>query len=153
MEHEHDLGSSTSRLLPGTEHEGDSASRDVVKPPSQDVAPIEPLYVHSRSELEDAFRDMLPHFEEKETEQNWTPRDKAILKLRRLTKGNGPSEYHREFMLGIKSVAEGRLSKSPIRCAPPCRTNGCQLVQELARTLGAGPWTRTSRFSFNRSLK
>lgn len=49
--------------------------------------PAEPTYVGSARELEDTFNEMRPIFEGKESEQNWGPRDKSILKLRKITKG------------------------------------------------------------------
>ncbi|KAF2456131.1 clasp N terminal-domain-containing protein [Lineolata rhizophorae] len=103
-------------------------------PPPAETATMEPLYVHTQRELDDHFRDMLPHFEGKETEGNWIARDKSVFRLRRLTKGNAPSEFHTAFMAGIKSMLDGI-----IKVANSLRTtmssNGCQLVQELARTV------------------
>ena len=78
---------------------------------------------------------MLPHFEGKETEGNWTPRDKSITKIRRLANGNAPSEFHQQFMAGLKSTIEGIL-KVANSLRTTMSTNGCQVVQELARTLG-----------------
>lgn len=49
--------------------------------------PAEPTYLGSARELEDMFYEMRPIFEGKESEQNWGPRDKSILKLRKITKG------------------------------------------------------------------
>lgn len=136
-EPEHDMAASTRSLptLDHVAHFADTINSEAAQPPPQEIVQFDPLYVHSRHELEDTFRDMQPHFEGKETEQNWTPRDKSIMKLRRLTKGNAPSEYHRDFMPGIKGMAEGIL-KVANSLRTTMSTNGCQLVQELARTLG-----------------
>lgn len=104
--------------------------------PSQlDTAQMEPLFVHSQRDLEEIFRDMQPHFEGKENEQNWMSRDKNVLKLRRLTKGNAPVDYHNPFMAGIKGLLDGIL-KVANTLRTTMSSNGCQLVQELARTLG-----------------
>lgn len=132
-----DLAAST-RSLPSHDHVAhfaESINSQAAQPPPPETVPMDPVYIHSKAELEDTFRDMLPHFEGKETEQNWTPRDKSVLKLRRLTKGNAPSEFHGVFMAGLKSLLEGVL-KVANSLRTTMSTNGCQLVQELARTLG-----------------
>ena len=132
-----DMAAST-RSLPNFDHVAlfaESINSEAAQPPPQETVQMDPMYVHSKSELDEMFRDMLPHFEGKETEQNWTPRDKSVLKLRRLTKGNAPSEFHQAFMAGIKSTVEGIL-KVANSLRTTMSTNGCQLVQELARTLG-----------------
>lgn len=136
-EPEMDMAAST-RSLPSLDHVAhfsESINSEAAQPPPVEAVQMDPIYVHSRSELEDAFREMLPHFEGKETEQNWTPRDKSVLKIRRMTKGNAPSEFHQQFMAGIKSTLEGVL-KVANSLRTTMSTNGCQLVQELTRTLG-----------------
>ena len=132
-----DLGAST-RSLPASDHVAkfaDSLNSEAAQPPPPETVPMDPLYVHSQRELEDMFRDMLPHFEGKEDEHNWTLRDKSVLKIRRLLKGNAPNEYHYAFMAGIKSTMDGIL-KVANSLRTTMATNGSQLVQELARTLG-----------------
>ncbi|EMC96660.1 hypothetical protein BAUCODRAFT_54026, partial [Baudoinia panamericana UAMH 10762] len=136
-ETEMDLGAST-RSLPALDpvaHLAESINSEAAQPPSQETVPMDPLYVHSQRELEEIFRDMLPHFEGKEDEHNWTLRDRSTLKLRRLLKGNAPNEYHHAFMAGLKSVLDGVL-KVANTLRTTMSTNGSQLVQELARTLG-----------------
>lgn len=103
--------------------------------PAQEVVSMEPLYAHTQRELDEIFREMHPHFEGKETEQNWMARDKSTLKLRRLNKGNAPSEYHQAWMAGIKGLLDGIL-KVANSLRTTMSTNGCQLIQELAKTLG-----------------
>ena len=136
-EAEADMAASTRSLptLDHLSHFAESINSEAAQPPPQETVQMDPMYVHSKNELEDMFRDMLPHFAGKETEQNWTPRDKSVLKLRRLTKGNAPSEFHQVFMAGIKSTIEGML-KVATSLRTTMSSNGCQLVQELARTLG-----------------
>ena len=137
QEPETDMAASTRSLptLDHVAHFAESINSEAAQPPAQETVQMDPMYVQSKSELEEMFRTMLPYFEGKETEQNWTPRDKSILKIRRLTKGNAPSEYHQAYMAGIKSTVEGIL-KVANSLRTTMSTNGCQLVQELARTLG-----------------
>ena len=136
-EPEVDLGAST-RSLPTFDHVAHFANSilsEEAKPPPPETVPMDPLYVQSERELNDTFRDMLPHFEGKETEQNWLHRDKDVLKLRRLLKGNAPSDYHHAWMAGLKSMIEGIL-KVANSLRTTMSSNGCLIVQELARTLG-----------------
>ena len=112
---------------------GEAAASQILPP--QDLAQIEPLYVHTQRELDEMFRDMTPPFEGKESEHNWMARDKSVTKLRRLLTGNAPQEFHTAFVAGVKSVVDGIL-KVANSLRTTVSTNGCQLVQELARTLG-----------------
>lgn len=132
-----DLAAST-RSLPAQDHLShfaESINSEDARPPPQEEVPMDPIFVHSYREVEDIFRDMAPHFEGKETEENWLLRDKDILKLRRLTKGNAPSDHHTVFMAGLKNLQDGTL-KAANTLRTTMATNGCLLVQELARTLG-----------------
>ncbi|PNS16864.1 Protein stu-1 [Sphaceloma murrayae] len=132
-----DLHAST-RSLPTIDHLAhfsESLNSEEARPPPPEEVPMDPIFVNSRQELEDMFRDMLPHFEGRESEDNWLLRDKNTMKLRRLTKGNAPSDYHAAYMTGIKQMQEGTL-KVANSLRTTMMTNGCQFVQELARTLG-----------------
>lgn len=98
---------------------------------------MDPLYVDTHRELDDLFRDMLPLFEGRESEGNWSTRDKTVLKLRRILKGNAPTEFPVAFNAGIKSVMDG-IIKVANSLRTTVSTNGSLCVQELAKTLGAG---------------
>ncbi|KAK0832361.1 suppressor of tub2 mutation [Friedmanniomyces endolithicus] len=137
QDHHEEFGAST-RSQPAMDHVAqlaESVSSESAQPPPPETAPMDPLYVHSQREVDDIFRDMLPCFEGKEDEHNWTLRDKSAMKVRRLLKGNAPNEHHQAFMAGIKSVLDGIL-KVANSLRTTMATNGSQLVQELARTLG-----------------
>lgn len=136
-ETEVDLAAST-RSLPTLDHGAhfaESINGEAAQPPPPETVQMDPIYMHSAREVEDMFRDMLPHFEGKESEQNWMPRDKNIMKLRRVLKGNAPNEFHIAFMAGIKSTIDGML-KVANSLRTTMSSNGCQFVQELARTMG-----------------
>lgn len=106
-------------------------------PPAQETVPMDPLYVSDQRELEELFRDMLPSFEGRESEHNWMVRDKNVMKIRRLTKGNGPTEFRAAFVPGVKSCLDGIL-KVANSLRTTVSSNGSQCIQELARTLGPG---------------
>lgn len=110
-------------------------------PPVTEPVSMDPLHIYTQRELEDIFRDMGPPFEGKESEQNWIARDKNTTKLRRITKGNAPTEFHGAFVVGVKSLLDGIL-KVANSLRTTMSSNGCQLVQDLANTLGPAidPW-------------
>lgn len=105
------------------------------QPPPVETVSMDPIHVYTQRELEDMFRDMAPPFEGRESEQNWIGRDKNTLKLRRILKGNAPTEFHAAFMAGMASLRDGIL-KVANSLRTTMSTNGCQLVQELAKTVG-----------------
>lgn len=76
-------------------------------------------------------------FEGKETEQNWDKRRKAIIKIARITSGNGPVEYRAQYISFIKSSLDCIL-----KVVDSLRTNvttaGLNLLQQIAETLGHG---------------
>lgn len=131
-----DFGASTRSLVdppsPFRESVSDS-SRPA--PPSQDEANISPAFVHSSRELEDMCKAMEPAFEGRESEDNWLQRDRHVTKLRCLTRGNAPSDHHDTYMAALRSLHEGIL-KAANSLRTTMATNGCMLVQDLARTLG-----------------
>ena len=113
----------------------DGAAQEPSLPPSVEVAEIEPMYVYTARELEDLLRQMPPCFEDREKEENWKTRDNNVLKLRRLLKGNTPTDHLTIFVAGIKGLLDGIL-KVAHSLRTTLSTNGCQFIQELARTLG-----------------
>ncbi|ORY07386.1 clasp N terminal-domain-containing protein [Clohesyomyces aquaticus] len=110
-------------------------------PPPTEVVPMDPIHIYTQREFEDIIRDMGPCFEGKENEQNWLARDKAATKLRRIAKGNAPVEFHAAFVVGIKSILDGIL-KVANTLRTTMSSNGCMLIQDLAKTLGPAmdPW-------------
>ncbi|MCJ1346570.1 suppressor of tub2 mutation [Peltigera leucophlebia] len=98
---------------------------------------IEPLYTETARDLEDSFRDMQPCFEGKEVEGNWSAREKNILKLRRITKGNSPMDFTVAYLVGIKTLLDGIL-KAVNSLRTTVSSNGCLLVQDIANAAGSG---------------
>jgi len=121
---------------------------DEVPPPFETVV-MDPIHIYTQRELEDIFRDMLPCYEGRESETNWLARDKNCTKLRRILKGNAPHDFHAAFLAGIKSLLDGIL-KVANTLRTTMSTNGCLLVQELAKTLASAidPWVELLLQSF-----
>ena len=98
---------------------------------------LEPLYLGNARDLEDTFREMHPCFEGKETEQNWNKREKSILKLRRISRGNSPQDLMTTFLAGIKALLDGIL-KAVNSLRTTLSTSGCSLIQDIAKASGSG---------------
>jgi len=98
---------------------------------------LDPIYVNSSRELDEMVRSMLPFFEGKEVEDNWIHREKSIIKLRRITKGNAPMAYNTTYILSIKLILDGIL-KTVNSLRTTVSTNGCHLLQDVARAAGSG---------------
>ena len=103
----------------------------------QEAAHLEPLYIENTRDLEEIFREMHPYFEGKESEQNWLKREKSTLKLRKITKGNALQDFPIVYLTGIKGLLDGIL-KTVNSLRTTVSTNGCHLVQDLARVAGSG---------------
>ncbi|KAH7071898.1 protein STU1 [Paraphoma chrysanthemicola] len=118
-------------------------------PPPTEVVTMDPIHIYTQREMDDIFRDMAPPFEGRESEGNWLARDKNTTKLRRILMGNAPTEFPAAFIAGIKSLLDGIL-KVANTLRTTMSTNGCQLVQELAKTLGHAidPWVEILLQSF-----
>lgn len=97
---------------------------------------IEPLYVNIQRDIDDLIRDMSPHFEGRESEQNWMHREKSILILRRLTMGNAPHDHQQHYLACVKQLLDGIL-KAVTSLRTTLSTAGCLLVQEIARVNGS----------------
>ncbi|KAH7328367.1 clasp N terminal-domain-containing protein [Stachybotrys elegans] len=99
--------------------------------------PIEPMYVNTNRELDDIFKDMAWHFEDKESEQNWVKREQGMTTLRRLNAGNAPSEFADTFISCLRSMLDGVI-KAVTSLRTSLSKEGCVLVQEVANTFGPG---------------
>lgn len=51
---------------------------------------------------------MLPFFEGEETEENWAPRERSIVRIRGMMKGQAHVKYQAAFIAGLKGgIVEG----------------------------------------------
>ena len=106
-------------------------------PAELEAAKLEPLYVESAKDVEATFAEMLPHFAGKETDQNWTRREECALKIRRLTRGNGPEDYLPQYIAAIKLMSDG-LVKGCTSLRTSLFKMACKCVQDIARKLRQG---------------
>lgn len=88
-------------------------------------------------ELYNVLNDLMPCFEDKETEFNWGRREKSIIKLRSISRGNAPLQYRSDYVACIKEIAEG-ICKAISSLRTTLSSHGCQLVKEICIALGSG---------------
>jgi len=102
--------------------------------PSQEDG-VEPLLVSSPRDIDDLVRDMLPWFDGKESEDNWLKREKNVILFRRLTCGNAPHDFSQSYLQATKTLLDGIFKVVNSLRTTLC-TNGCLLIQDIARTCG-----------------
>ena len=114
---------------------------------------LEPLYVESAKDMEATFAEMLPHFDGKETDQNWTRREQSVLKIRRLTRGNAPEDYLPQYTAAIKSMSDGLVKGCTSLRTSLCMVS-CSCVQDIAIKLmqGLDPMAEVGELRFLLSI-
>lgn len=142
----------SSRSRPGSSrsHHDRSTPSAAVEAPSRPKTPaaeapapqgsshedgVEPLLVSSARDIDDIVRDMIPWFDGRESEDNWMKREKNVILFRRLTCGNAPYEFSQAFLHATKTLLDGIFKVVNSLRTTLC-TNGCLLIQDLARTCG-----------------
>ncbi|KAL2158956.1 hypothetical protein VTH06DRAFT_2986 [Thermothelomyces fergusii] len=103
--------------------------------PDSSPEAVEPLYVDTLRELDDIMKEMQPHFEDKETEQNWMKREESITKLRRMIAGNAVSKFHDQFLAGLRAFLDN-IVKAVVSLRTSLSKEGCSLVQDIANAFG-----------------
>ncbi|PWY81257.1 ARM repeat-containing protein [Aspergillus eucalypticola CBS 122712] len=111
------------------------ASQFGTRPVEPTPSDVEPIIVSSAREIDEFVRLMTPYFEGRESEDNWVHREKSVITLRRLTHGNAPHAYSQTFVAAIKSILDG-IFKVVNSLRTTMGTNGCLLIQDLARKCG-----------------
>ncbi|KAJ5771269.1 uncharacterized protein N7511_003320 [Penicillium nucicola] len=108
-------------------------------PPAQKPLPdddgLEPFDVASARDIDDLVRDMLPWFEGRESEDNWSKREKNVILFRRLTRGNAPHDFMQTYINATKTLLDG-IFKVVNSLRTTMSTNGSLLIQDIARTCG-----------------
>ncbi|PYI32332.1 ARM repeat-containing protein [Aspergillus indologenus CBS 114.80] len=110
----------SSEATPLTPNDGDS---------------VEPLNVSSSREIEDIIRAMVPHFDGRESEENWAKREKNVMLLRRLVRGNAPVAHSNTLITALKSILDG-IFKVVNSLRTTMATNGCLFMQDMATYCG-----------------
>lgn len=107
-------------------------------PPALAAVPdeeIRPEYVTSRQDLERTFASFQPAFQGKETELNWQPREKALVRIRGMLKARVPAEYPDVFPACVRNMQEGIL-KALGSLRTTLAMHAIYLIRQLALDLG-----------------
>ncbi|KAK8865635.1 hypothetical protein IAR55_000780 [Kwoniella newhampshirensis] len=134
-------GRSTPALVPALETEtpSENGARSGVVTPAIPTGgdEIEVVYIASPHDLANEFASMLPHFEGKETEQNWALREKSVVRIRGMLRGQAHVKYTEAFVAGLKGGISEGISKTIMSLRTTVAQQTCMLVRELAENLGA----------------
>lgn len=112
-----------------------AAEKHVPQPPPTDDDGLEPYDVATPRDVDDLVRDMLPWFDGKESEENWSKREHNVILLRRVTRGNAPQNFSQTFLAAIKTLLDG-IFKVVHSLRTTMSTNGSMLIQDIARICG-----------------
>jgi CLIP-associating protein 1/2 len=97
---------------------------------------LEPYDVASARDIDDLVRDMLPWFDGKESEDNWSKREKNVILFRRLTRGNAPQDFSQTYLNAVKTLLDG-IFKVVNSLRTTMSSNGSLLIQDIARRCGS----------------
>ncbi|EKM59683.1 uncharacterized protein PHACADRAFT_170270 [Phanerochaete carnosa HHB-10118-sp] len=95
------------------------------------------VYIASSRDLENEFTSMLKCFEGKEDEHNWAQRERAVLRVRGMLKGDVHERFTETFLQGLKNGFIDASLKTLVSLRTTVAANTCSLYSELAITLGA----------------
>ncbi|WVQ85520.1 hypothetical protein IAT38_007685 [Cryptococcus sp. DSM 104549] len=133
-------GESSGRSTPavGAETPKDDPIRSGAATPALSAASddVEIVYIASGHDLTNELTAMLPFFEGKETEQNWAPREKSIVRIRGMIKGQAHVKYHDAFVAGLKNGMMEGAAKTVMSLRTTVATQSCLLLKELPECLG-----------------
>lgn len=99
---------------------------------------IVPVYIASAKDLESEYAKMQPAFEGKETEHNWLERERSIMRVRSMLKGDVHSRFPDAFISGLKNGFLEATLKSAVSLRTTLASATCSLYSELAICLGQG---------------
>lgn len=135
--------SSLSRSSTLPPQASDSRLLDKVATSLNDVIALLPGYqldtkiparnVSDHHDLHDQFHSIA--FQGKETEFNWNAREKYVVNLRSIIRGNAMEYFQEDTIAGFKQ-AHANIIKAISSLRTTLSTNGCQLVKEVAILLG-----------------
>ncbi|GAA5983211.1 hypothetical protein JCM10908_000198 [Rhodotorula pacifica] len=140
------LSASDSAPVPAPVASTSSSALAPTPPPSSSSSTdIPPVYIASPSDLEAEFSAMQAGFEGRETEHNWTARDRSIARMRgMLVAGITRDEHHERkglreaFVRCVKEVQEG-IIKTASSLRTTVALSALSLISELASALPPSP--------------
>lgn len=122
----------TTKSIPSEIDGGNDLNKIIFKIPNYPLdTSIVPIDCHSADDLYKRVNELQPAFDGKETEFNWGVREKNIIVLRSLLRGNSPDDYVEELISSIKDISEG-VCKAITSLRTTLSSHGCQLIKEMA---------------------
>lgn len=92
---------------------------------------IKALDIRDANNLFNTFEIFMPCFDGKETESNWKVREKNILQMRSILRGNSATQFRSELVQCIHTIANG-MCKGASSLRTTLSSNSCQLIKECA---------------------
>ncbi|KAK9468522.1 clasp N terminal-domain-containing protein [Lipomyces arxii] len=134
----------SNRILPTAVVNATAASTElaptiellVKKVPGTGLDDLKTYHVTSADDLESYMDSLATVFEGKESEFNWEQRQRNIVLLRELTRGNAVTEHIVVFITCLKGQVDG-INKSASSLRTTLSAHGCKLIMDLAVMVGA----------------
>ncbi|KAK9389283.1 clasp N terminal-domain-containing protein [Lipomyces mesembrius] len=98
---------------------------------------LKPAFVASSSDLEILMEGLISAFDGKETEANWAQRQKNIMILREIIRGNAYEDHAITFITCLRSLSGG-INKAVSSLRTTLSAHGCKLIMDLATTAKNG---------------
>ncbi|ORX34125.1 clasp N terminal-domain-containing protein [Kockovaella imperatae] len=95
------------------------------------------VHIASAKDMDQEWSKMAVHFQGKETEHNWGPREKAIIRIRGMLRGHAYQNYPEAFLLGLKTSMIDGVSRTLLSLRTTVAQQSCAVIQELAEYLGS----------------
>lgn len=99
--------------------------------PGVELENVKPLLANFSKQLEQDSASMLPAFEGRETEQNWSVRQDSVLRLRQYLRGNACIDYLPELLSVLKTLLPGILL-ALLSLRTTLSSSAIQLIKEMA---------------------
>ncbi|KAG5439973.1 hypothetical protein PCK2_000665 [Pneumocystis canis] len=137
--HDTDVTNASTRRMYNESIAGTSSfsSNYILNLNGAEMEQMDPAWVCSSKELETEIQEMLPAFEGKETDNNWVMREKHIVRLRALLRGNVYKEYSSVFISGFKLLVDGIIKAVRINSLRTTLSlSGLQFIKDVAIVVG-----------------
>ncbi|KAG8992281.1 suppressor of tub2 mutation, partial [Tulasnella sp. 427] len=108
-------------------------SEEVVASPSTEIPDV---YIASARDLEHEFSSMVPFFEGRETEHNWLDRERSVIRLRGMVRGDVNERYPDMWFSGLKGGILESTLKALLSLRTTVASHACALYSELAAAMG-----------------
>ncbi|BEI94938.1 uncharacterized protein CcaverHIS019_0705190 [Cutaneotrichosporon cavernicola] len=130
------LGGPSVPPTPSAVRQAPAGSSESTRAPTPANEDVEIVYIAGARDLELEFKAMIPHFAGKETEHNWGPRERALVRIRGMLRGQVFAKHPDAFVAGLKGDIIDGVSRTLTTLRTTLAQQSCALVQELAETLG-----------------